>query len=169
LYPRIKNKTLFFIDLAFLTYEFLRCPVIVHEILPSRFVYFLSRDKDQVKWFFEQFLVPSEERAQPPLRPVPLDCISKLFAGNDGHSGKSALVGEVNKNEIFSSVTFAVFIKMQKIFLLTYSFFGCELFIHQAASLFLPLRRRFLMMCWPPFLLIRTRKPWFFFRFLLFG
>ena len=143
--------------------------VIVFKILPFCLVYFLSRDENQVEWCLEQFLVPPEECTQPPLRPVSLDCISKFFAGNDGHSGISELVREVNKDKIFSSVAFALFIKMQKIFFLSYSFWWCEVFIHQAASLFLPLRLRFLMMCWPPFLLMRTRKPWFFFRFLLFG
>ena len=130
---------------------------------------FLSWDKNHIERPWKQFLVPPEESAHPPLRPVSLNGISKFFAGNDGHSRKSELVGEVNKDKIFSSVTFALFIKMQKIFFLSYSFLWCEVFIHQAASLFLPLRLRFLMICWPPFLLIRTRKPWFFFRFLLFG
>ena len=110
LYPRIKNNTPFFMGLAMLMDIFERRPVVICEILPFCLVNFLPRDEDHVIGFLKQCLVSPEKCAQPPLRPVPLDCISKFFAGNDSHSGKRELVGEVNKDEIFSSVSFALFI-----------------------------------------------------------
>jgi hypothetical protein len=124
---------------------------------------------NDVKGTWEDLLISSKKCPQSALDPIPLDSTSNFFAHDNSHPGKVQIIGEVDEVEISASITIAFFIQKYKIFLFRYPLLRSQSFGHQPASLFLPFCLLFLMMRWPAFVRMRTRKPWFFFLFLLLG
>jgi hypothetical protein len=126
-------------------------------------------DQENIQRIFQQILVPSKQFPDPAPNLVAMNGVPDLLAGDRSHPGMAQLVGEIDQIEIFPSGATASLVKLGEFRFLTDPFARTIALYHQTARRFLPFARRLLMTFCPPLVLMRTKKPWSFFLFLLFG
>jgi hypothetical protein len=139
------------------------------QVSPCRRLDVFFGDQEKIHRIYQQILVPSEQCSHSASDLVALDGVPDFLAGDNGHPGMAEPVGKIDQVKIFSSGTDAAFVKIVKIFLLADPLERTIAFYHQTARRFRPFCLLLLMTFCPPLVLMRTRNPWSFFLFLLFG
>ena len=138
-------------------------------VLPRRCLYIFLGNEKNIQRKRQQIFVPSEQLSRSASDLIPLNGIPDFSARDNGHPGMAEVVRKKDQVKIFTSGATAFFIKIRKIFFLADPLARTIAFYHQTARRFRPFCLRLLMTFCPLFVLMRTKNPWSFFLFLLFG
>ena len=169
LYNRRRNNRAFFMSSASVRDRLQSRAVSLAQFRPGGISEFFLGDNENIHGIRKPRFVPSIQFPSLAPDPVSPDGVADLLACNRGHPGMGQPIRKMDQIEKAASRANAFFIKIGKIFFLADPLVRTIALYHQTARRFRPFCLRLLMTFCPPLVLMRTRKPWSFFLFLLFG